>query len=164
RRVVGHEIELALHFLVERAHGERARHLAGGVAPHAVADDEEPELLVDEKVVLVVITLAAYVRQRGELGFRANHAISENSEPRSARKAAECGAVHVRSQCIFEGVACGPPTRGEEKFGSFAVSHFGAGGRPSCASSAGFGVLAPRLPQRDPRRPRWSRRDATTTP
>ena len=43
----------------------RARDLAGGVAAHAVGDDEERELLVDEVVVLVVLADAAHVG-RGE--------------------------------------------------------------------------------------------------
>ena len=46
-------------------HGDRARDLARGVAAHAVGDDEERELLVDEEVVLVVVADAADVG-RGE--------------------------------------------------------------------------------------------------
>ena len=55
RLVVVEQLLLALDLLVHGAHGDRARDLAGGVAAHAVGDDEETELLVDEEVVLVVV-------------------------------------------------------------------------------------------------------------
>ena len=53
--VVVEQLLLALDLLVHRADGDGARDLARGVAAHAVGDDEERELLVDEEVVLVVV-------------------------------------------------------------------------------------------------------------
>ena len=55
RLVVVEQLLLALDLLVHGAHGDRAGDLARGVAAHAVGDDEEAELLVDEEVVLVVV-------------------------------------------------------------------------------------------------------------
>jgi hypothetical protein len=67
--------------LVDR---DRRGHLAGGVAAHAVGDQEQPQLLVDEEVVLVVGPLAPHVgggregqlhRRERRTGFpgRSNH-------------------------------------------------------------------------------------------
>ena len=44
--------------VLERRGRERARHLAGVVAAHAVADNEEVELGLDEKVIFVVVALS----------------------------------------------------------------------------------------------------------
>jgi hypothetical protein len=60
-RVLLDDVALLLHLFVDDADGERARDLPGGVAAHAVGDDDERELLVDEEVVLVVIAQAADV-------------------------------------------------------------------------------------------------------
>ena len=61
REEVLDELFFAAHLLVDGADGERAGHLAGGVPAHAVADHEEPDLLVDEEVVLVVIPDSPHV-------------------------------------------------------------------------------------------------------
>ena len=69
--------ELAFSFLISswtRAHGDRARDLARGVPAHAVGDDEERELLVDEEVVLVVVAHLAHVGRGVETdGFAEIH-------------------------------------------------------------------------------------------
>ena len=65
RDVVVDELALLFDLLVDRADGEGAGDLAGGVAAHPVGDDEKRELLVDEEVVLVVVADAADVG-RGE--------------------------------------------------------------------------------------------------
>jgi hypothetical protein len=59
--VVVEHLLLALHLFVNGAHRHRARDLAGRVPAHTVGHDEEPELLVDEEVVLVVIANLADV-------------------------------------------------------------------------------------------------------
>ena len=64
--VVVEELFLALDLVVHGAHGDRARDLARGVPAHAVGDDEERELLVDEKVVLVVLAHLPDVGRRIE--------------------------------------------------------------------------------------------------
>ena len=61
--VIGEEIRLPLDLFVHGAHGDRAGHLSRRVAAHAVGDDEESELLVDEEVVLVVVAHLAHVRR-----------------------------------------------------------------------------------------------------
>jgi hypothetical protein len=63
RDVVFDERLLAPHLLVDGAHGDGAGDLARGVPAHAVGDDEERELLVDEEVVLVVVANLAHVRR-----------------------------------------------------------------------------------------------------
>jgi hypothetical protein len=55
------QIALTLQLVVDGADRDRAGDLAGGVSPHSVTDDEEGELLVDEEVVLVVVTDLSYV-------------------------------------------------------------------------------------------------------
>ena len=50
-----------LEEILERRGGEGAGDLARVVAPHAVADDEEAELGLDQKLVLVVLALATDV-------------------------------------------------------------------------------------------------------
>ena len=66
-KVVLHHVPFALHLVVHRAHGDRARDLAGRVPPHAVANDEQRELFVDQVVVLVVVALPADVGAGGDL-------------------------------------------------------------------------------------------------
>src|SRR5450432_1060780 len=61
RLVVVEQLLLALDLVVHGAHGDRAGDLARGVTAHPVGDDEETELLVDEEVVLVVISHLADV-------------------------------------------------------------------------------------------------------
>jgi hypothetical protein len=56
---------------VHGAHGDGARDLARRVAAHAVGDDEERELLVDEEVVLVVVADLADVGRSEEADPRA---------------------------------------------------------------------------------------------
>ena len=56
RLVVVEQLLLALDLFVHRPDGDGAGDLAGRVTAHPVGDDEEAELLVDEEVVLVVVT------------------------------------------------------------------------------------------------------------
>jgi hypothetical protein len=63
--VILDELLFLFDLVVHRAHGERAGDFAGGVASHTVGNDEERELLVNEVIVLVVVSYFAYVG-RGE--------------------------------------------------------------------------------------------------
>ncbi len=76
RAVAGEQLALLLDLLVNGAHGDGARDLARGVPAHAVGDDEERELLVDEEVVLVVIADLPDVGRRVEAdGFAEIHSL-----------------------------------------------------------------------------------------
>jgi len=52
-RVLAGQLEELLHL----AHGDPARHLAGGVTAHPVEDSEQALLGIDEVIVLVVVPL-----------------------------------------------------------------------------------------------------------
>src|SRR5690606_30089569 len=58
------EVLSLAQLLVQRANGERARHLPGRVPSHSVRDHEKRELLVHEEVVFVVVARAVDVRLR----------------------------------------------------------------------------------------------------
>jgi hypothetical protein len=78
-RLATHQGLLAAHHLAHDLHRHGARDLPGGVAAHAVRHDEQAELAIDEKIVLVVSPLATDVGRREELqivGERHERAIS----------------------------------------------------------------------------------------
>ncbi len=72
-RVVHDQIGLLLDLVVHGAHGERARHFTRGVPAHPVANDEQPELFIDQKVVFVLISHSADIGQCRELDFGCGH-------------------------------------------------------------------------------------------
>ena len=111
--VVVDELALLLDLFVDGADGERARDLAGGVAAHAVGDDEERELLVDEEVVLVVVAHAAHVGCGEKANFSSQAHAARAPEPSisklgPARDILDVGsdALHRRSpMSVEEGTA-----------------------------------------------------------
>src|SRR5262249_8142873 len=71
RNEVRQQIAFAFDLLVNRANGNRACDLARSVAAHSIRHHEERELLVDEEVVLVVLTNAPNVgRSKKPNGIR----------------------------------------------------------------------------------------------
>src|SRR5262249_1161275 len=57
------EVAVLVQAVAQLVDRERRRDLSRGVAAHAVGDDEQTELLVDEEVILVVVALAPDVRR-----------------------------------------------------------------------------------------------------
>ena len=60
------QVAVVVDRVADLVDGDRRRDLAGGVAAHAVGDQEQAELLVDEEVVLVVRTLPTDIGRRRE--------------------------------------------------------------------------------------------------
>ena len=77
------QVAVVVHRVADLVDRDRRRDLAGRVAAHAVGDHEQPELLVDEEVVLVVVALPTDVGRRGE---RKLHALIEYHGTRQRRR------------------------------------------------------------------------------
>ena len=55
------QVAVVVDRVADLVDGDRRGDLAGGVTAHAVGDEEQPELLVDEEVVLIVRALSTDV-------------------------------------------------------------------------------------------------------
>jgi hypothetical protein len=76
---------VAVHRVAEFMHRDIRRHLARGVAPHPVSDNEERQLLVDQEVVFVRFALSSDVRRGPEAQLhRGGPSFVPDSEPQVA--------------------------------------------------------------------------------
>ena len=72
------QLAVVVHRVADLVDRDRRSDFAGGVTAHAVRDQEQPELLVDEEVILVVIPLPADVGRCGERELHRSPQVSWN--------------------------------------------------------------------------------------
>src|SRR6185369_8488300 len=60
------QVAVVEHCVADLVDRDRRRDLAGGVTAHAIGDQKQPKLLVDEEVILVVRALPTDIRRGGE--------------------------------------------------------------------------------------------------
>ena len=96
------QVALVVHRVADLVHGDRRGDLAGGVPSHAIGDQEQPQLLVDEEVVLVELALAADI---GRCGKRQLHLFTVYLTATSATSPGRPGQARPRR------VAAGPRGR-----------------------------------------------------
>ena len=93
------QVAVVVHRVADLVHRDRRRDLAGGVAAHAVGDHEQPELLVDEEVVLVVRVAADRRRSRPRTSAPSHPGNTRRGhEPSNLRQRlrSSCGSVRAR--------------------------------------------------------------------
>ena len=72
------QLSVVVHRVADLVDRDRRGDLAGGVTAHAIGDQEQPELLVDEEVILVVIPLPADVGRCGKRELHRSPQVSWN--------------------------------------------------------------------------------------